>query len=214
VARAAQARGQGERLPTQHNTTQHNTTRTDHARAAAAQIFTRSNFQNGFFDTFVAKSETVLELLGKAAGGAGGEAGGTGTGAGAVVDAQKLFFDFTLDSIAQIAFGVETRCLDPSSERLPFALCFDRCQQLLMKRMIDPVSFLNPLSASEREIRRCTKVGGNGNGALVQSGVWCLVSGVWKKKATPAHAAPISRCPRYRRSHHTHSAHALLPVSH
>jgi cytochrome P450 len=112
-------------------------------RKTAAKMFTRRNFRDGFFNTFLSHGSKVLTVLEGLKG--GGEE---------CIDFQSLFFKFTLDSIAEIAFGADTGCLDGTP--LPFAIAFDKAQTLCMSRLISPLSFANPYSAQECAIRECT----------------------------------------------------------
>jgi hypothetical protein len=44
-----------------------------------------------------------------------------------------------------------------SERQIPFIAAFDRCQDMCLRRMVDPVSWLNPLSTLESGIRSCNK---------------------------------------------------------
>jgi cytochrome P450 len=54
------------------------------------------------------------------------------------LDIQDLYFRYTLDSFAQIAFGESTGCLSDGAP-LPFATAFDAVQKNVSQRFFDPM---------------------------------------------------------------------------
>eukprot|EP00455_Lapot_gusevi_P057389 TRINITY_DN9763_c0_g2_i5.p1 TRINITY_DN9763_c0_g2~~TRINITY_DN9763_c0_g2_i5.p1 ORF type:complete len:344 (+),score=126.78 TRINITY_DN9763_c0_g2_i5:572-1603(+) len=74
------------------------------------------------------------------------------------VDMQDMFFRFTMDSIAKIAFGKTLGCL--TSEKVEFADAFDRAQFLAEKRFYSPIWKLERWwgTAAEKELASCVKV--------------------------------------------------------
>ena len=94
-------------------------------RKTASNIFTQRNFRGDFFDTFVLHGKKVVRIIDEA------------TRTNKPFDIQKLMFNFTLDSIGHIGFGVNLGCLDGNPAK--FAKCFDRAQHLSFMRFVDPL---------------------------------------------------------------------------
>ena len=94
-------------------------------RKTASKIFTGRNFRGMFFKIFVNHGKKVLRIMEDAS-----EAGGS-------FDAQRIMFNFTLDSIGQIGFGADLGCLDGAPSE--FALAFDKAQHYSVSRFVDPL---------------------------------------------------------------------------
>ena len=84
-------------------------------RITLAPMFTNNNFKRLMRDTFITKADRLVELLGKVAdegergeGKAAAKNAEGGGGSGGMVDMQRCFFAFTMDSIQQIFFGRDT----------------------------------------------------------------------------------------------------------
>lgn len=76
---------------------------------------------------------------------------------GGDVDIQRLYFAFTLDSIGEIAFGVNIGSLHNPDH--PFARAFDTAQKLCEARFFSPVFELAPcLHPREWRLRRAVRV--------------------------------------------------------
>jgi cytochrome P450 len=97
-------------------------------RKTGVKMFTRKLFGTFINDVFMSHSRTLLDRL-------------SGLN-GAEVDIQDLYYKFTLDSIGQIAFGVELGCL--KQDAVPFADAFDTIQNRVVDRMMNPLLHLFP----------------------------------------------------------------------
>ncbi|EFJ22054.1 hypothetical protein SELMODRAFT_151517 [Selaginella moellendorffii] len=75
-------------------------------------------------------------------------------------DFQDISMRMTLDSICEVAFGVELNTLSPSLPAVPFAASFDRVNELIVRRLIGPVwKILRALNlGSERELKNQIQV--------------------------------------------------------
>ena len=72
---------------------------------------------------------------------------------GRSIDMQQVFFNYTLESMGEIGFGVELGCL--SSKASPFSEAFDAAQSLTMARVFDPLWKLKRalcIGKNEREL--------------------------------------------------------------
>jgi len=58
---------------------------------------------------------------------------------GRSIDAQGIFYRFTLDSFGEIAFGKSFGCLDNFEREVPFAAAFDRLNHGVAGRVLSPV---------------------------------------------------------------------------
>lgn len=58
---------------------------------------------------------------------------------GMQVDAQDVFYSFTLDSFGEIAFGKSFGCLDDPEKEVPFAKAFDRLNHGVAGRFNNPM---------------------------------------------------------------------------
>eukprot|EP01006_Ploeotia_vitrea_P023657 TRINITY_DN56214_c0_g1_i1.p1 TRINITY_DN56214_c0_g1~~TRINITY_DN56214_c0_g1_i1.p1 ORF type:complete len:625 (+),score=308.98 TRINITY_DN56214_c0_g1_i1:27-1901(+) len=79
------------------------------------------------------------------------------------IDMQRRFFEFTIDSIGQIAFGVDLQTLGKESnqECAAFARSFDRAQQLMERRLTNPLWHIGkvfPFFGGERELKDHVRV--------------------------------------------------------
>jgi cytochrome P450 len=97
-------------------------------RKTGVKMFTRRAFGTFIADVFLKHSQTLWTRL-KATN-------------GAEIDIQDLYYKFTLDSIGQIAFGVELGCLEQNV--VPFADAFDSVQNRVVDRMMNPLMLLFP----------------------------------------------------------------------
>ncbi|KAI5067023.1 hypothetical protein GOP47_0017551 [Adiantum capillus-veneris] len=76
------------------------------------------------------------------------------------VDLQDLFMRLTLDSICEVAFGVDPESLSPELPSVPFANAFDEANRLIIRRYVDifwKVKRALNLGAEAR-LRRCVQV--------------------------------------------------------
>eukprot|EP01139_Manchomonas_bermudensis_P006862 Amastigsp_a178387_34.p2 type:complete len:493 gc:universal Amastigsp_a178387_34:1488-10(-) len=94
-----------------------------HQRKLASHIFSVRQLRDYMTGVFQHHSSVFCELLERAA------------DDGAVVDLQAMFFGFTLDSFAEIAFGENLESLRRPSE---FGAAFDTAQSLINARFFDP----------------------------------------------------------------------------
>lgn len=93
-------------------------------RKTAANIFTTSKFKTFVEDVFRKDMTLFKERLAEFARSA------------KEADLQDLFFRFTLDSFAEVGFGVSTGSL--VSGKVPFADAFDHLQSVMDERFINP----------------------------------------------------------------------------
>eukprot|EP00878_Enallax_costatus_P017397 GHUV01018271.1.p1 GENE.GHUV01018271.1~~GHUV01018271.1.p1 ORF type:complete len:223 (+),score=37.08 GHUV01018271.1:947-1615(+) len=84
-------------------------------RKLATNIFSVKSFKRYMDEVFAAKLGLLINRL------------ATSASTGAPVDLHELMYCFTLDSFAQIGFGVDPGCLT-SQDKVPFAAAFDRAQ--------------------------------------------------------------------------------------
>ncbi|KAG0297877.1 hypothetical protein BGZ98_000388 [Dissophora globulifera] len=92
----------------------------------ASNIFNVKSFRTYTSDVFCREAELVIEYLAKAA------------DSGKVVDLQSIFYLFTLDAFGEIAFGQAFGCLKDPNRDVEFASAFDRLNQALSLRIINP----------------------------------------------------------------------------
>lgn len=90
-------------------------------RKVASNIFSRNNFNEGMAEVFMRKAEVLKKLLAEKA---------SSSTDGRVVDMQKLFFAFSMDSIMEIFCGIPTFTL--TGGECTIATEFDNAQKLLM----------------------------------------------------------------------------------
>jgi len=88
-------------------------------RKIAANIFTRSNFQSKFQETFVAKGHRLCNLLLEVAKG------------GQRVDLQRLFFGYTMDSAMDLLCGEKTDTM--GGEACAYGDNFDQAHRMLVE---------------------------------------------------------------------------------
>ncbi|KAJ3364277.1 Protein kinase alk2 [Allomyces javanicus] len=105
-------------------------------RKAASQIFSVRNFRDHMLHVFSRHARTLVDKLDDAA------------AKGTVVDLHDWFHRFTLDGMAEIAFGSPIDSLKAVAP-LPFAVAFDRAQAITNKRMI--------MGVTQRQIARLRK---------------------------------------------------------
>lgn len=94
-------------------------------RKVASKIFTGANFNSFFAEVFLKNSRRLVDILDDYA-----------ANPTQAVDMQKLYFNFTLESIGEIGFGVELGCM--SDKPSPFSNAFDTAQSLCVERFFDP----------------------------------------------------------------------------
>jgi len=113
-------------------------------RKTASHMFSEKVLREDMTAMFHRHGATLLSVLAECA------------RAGQVVDLQDMFFRFTLDSIAEIAFGQNLDALH--CPKHPFAVAFDRAQHLCARRSISPPFIWKTLKCfqcgEEREITR------------------------------------------------------------
>ncbi|KAF8948553.1 hypothetical protein BGZ47_004289 [Haplosporangium gracile] len=96
-------------------------------RQHASKIFTIKAFRQYTNDVFVQEAQRAINYL------------DTFADTGKIVDLQRLFYCFTLDSFGEIAFGEVFGCLDDPSQDVEFAAAFDRLNYDLSGRFFSPV---------------------------------------------------------------------------
>ncbi|KAF9083657.1 hypothetical protein BGX29_002989 [Mortierella sp. GBA35] len=96
-------------------------------RKNASKIFTVKAFRQYTNDVFVQEAQRAINYLDKVA------------DTDKVVDLQRLFYCFTLDSFGEIAFGEVFGCLDDPDKDVEFAAAFDRLNHGLAGRFLSPV---------------------------------------------------------------------------
>ncbi|KAH7060291.1 cytochrome P450 [Linnemannia elongata] len=96
-------------------------------RQHASKIFTVKAFRQYTNDVFVQEAQRAVNYL------------DTFADTGKVVDLQRLFYCFTLDSFGEIAFGEVFNCLDDPSKDVEFAAAFDRLTHDLSGRFFSPI---------------------------------------------------------------------------
>jgi cytochrome P450 len=140
-------------------------------RKTGVKIFTRRNFSTFIADTFVKHAHTLVGLLELSAQSPAqfdiqvtrtrdcSESAHSPLFATAVLvfplprrpavpPVQEMFYKFTLDSIGEIAFGVELHCLE--QEVVPFMAAFDSAQDRMIDRLTDPFLYAFPESYDTR----------------------------------------------------------------
>ena len=117
----------------------------DHAmwrkqRITLAPMFTNNNFKRLMRDTFITKAERLVELLGKVAdegergeGKAAAKTAEGGGGSNGMVDMQRCFFAFTMDSIQQIFFGRDTDTVRGKHDA--YAAAFDEAHHSMLQTL-------------------------------------------------------------------------------
>ena len=95
-------------------------------RKLASLIFTKKNFTNLMRETFEAKADILIDLLGKA------------SSQNEKVDMQSKYFCFTMDSIQRIFFGRDVSTLK-DGETDTFASSFDEAQRTLLSEIADAI---------------------------------------------------------------------------
>ena len=112
-------------------------------RKTMSKIFFKKNFENFLQRVFVRHSVVLCDVLREHA------------EAGTVVDAQKLMFAFTLDSIAEIGFGTHFNAL---RKPMNIGQKFDQAQETVFLRVLRPFFYVPVLGkllyAKERENAR------------------------------------------------------------
>jgi hypothetical protein len=93
-------------------------------RKTMSNIFFRSNFEGFLQHVFARHARVLCDVL------------RTHAAAGTVVDVQAAVFNFTLDSIAEIGFGVPFHAL---REPMPVAASFDFVQEMVALRLMRPL---------------------------------------------------------------------------
>ncbi|GAA6057630.1 hypothetical protein JCM3770_005004 [Rhodotorula araucariae] len=105
-------------------------------RKTTSRIFTGSNFKGIITNSIEKNVQTLLAIIGRHA------------DRGETFDLADLFFRFTLNSFAEMAFGQDLRALSTETdEPIPFAVAFDEAQVISNKRFTNPLwpvmEFLN-----------------------------------------------------------------------
>lgn len=109
-------------------------------RKTAAHLFSANSFRTLIAPTFEKHGHLLVSELQRV------------QASGEVVDLHALYHRFTLDSIGEIAFGVNIGSLkDPS---IPFARAFDGAQYCVDKRIFNPFWWLFPFAPNERLVKR------------------------------------------------------------
>ncbi|KAG9073273.1 hypothetical protein KI688_001065 [Linnemannia hyalina] len=95
-------------------------------RQYASKIFTVKAFRQYTNDVFVQEAQRAIDYI------------ETFADTGKVVDLQRLFYCFTLDSFGEIAFGEVFNCLGDPTKDVKFAAAFDRLNHNLSGRFFSP----------------------------------------------------------------------------
>lgn len=112
-------------------------------RKTIAKVFSTHNFNTKMYTAFSNHAAIVSKVIDRKL--------------DKEIDMQALMFQYTLDSIAEVGFGVELNSLN---ETLPFTEAFDRANELCMERFTRPLWFtaLGRIAYSgERELKRHIK---------------------------------------------------------
>ncbi|CAO3570764.1 unnamed protein product [Mortierella alpina] len=96
-------------------------------RKLASHIFSVNAFRHYTSDVFCREGQAVIEYLNSVA------------DTGRAVDMQQLFYCYTLDSFGEIAFGESFGCLVDPEKEVEFAAAFDRLNNALALRFINPL---------------------------------------------------------------------------
>lgn len=96
-------------------------------RKVASLIFTQSNFKSLFYDTFVDKSKIFIRRLENE------------VKAENVVDLQKLFFSFTMDSIEKFFMGTEVNSIE--GEMSEYGKAFDNAHRCMMEILTSNIGY-------------------------------------------------------------------------
>eukprot|EP00941_MAST-03F_sp_MAST-3F-sp1_P002685 g2685.t1 len=137
----------GNQYPEQHNAW-------FHQRKLAAQIFSRRKMNTLMHETFVGKAKVFCSVLEKSIDTKSGFGSGavlssthskTGKGingtSGVVVDMQRMFFAYTMDSIMTVFFGCNTDSLNGVSDA--FSESFDEAHRTMFRYVIGNIGFLS-----------------------------------------------------------------------
>ena len=112
-------------------------------RKTAANLFSANSFRELIYPTFERHGHMLRDEISQVC------------KSGAQIDIHSLYHRFTLDSIGEIAFGLNIGSLkDPS---MPFARAFDGAQAIVDKRVFNPLWKLMPFSADELQIKANVK---------------------------------------------------------
>ncbi|KAI9253961.1 cytochrome P450 [Phascolomyces articulosus] len=99
-------------------------------RKAASLIFNTVNFRDSFTEVFLKEINTLSEhVFDKNA------------VTGEPINFQDAIYKFTLESFVNIGFGKKLNILT-SKDKVPFAVSFDYCQDVMFNRLIDPFTNL------------------------------------------------------------------------
>lgn len=111
----------------------------------ASKVFTRKIFKTKVHDTFIQNTERLCGVIDRH------------VEDKTIVDFQKTFFRFTLDTIGEIGFGVDLNTIEAG--QVPFASAFDTVQNLIPFRMFRP-SFgpFDQVFQSERAMSKNMKI--------------------------------------------------------
>jgi cytochrome P450 len=115
-------------------------------RKTASHIFTHKALKDDMSQVFIEHGKKLLSKLEQAA------------AAKHPLDIQDLYYKYTLDSIATIAFGVDLNCLD--QDEVPFAKAFDLCQRVVDRRFFVPYWKINKFLGigDEGKLKKALKV--------------------------------------------------------
>ena len=102
-------------------------------RKTIAKIFYKNNFDGFLQKVFIKHSNTLCDVLRKHAN--GGSGGNGDDSDGDVADIQRLMYAFTLDSIADIGFGVPFNAL---TNPISVGAAFDQAQEMIFTRLFHP----------------------------------------------------------------------------
>lgn len=115
-------------------------------RKTASKVFTNNNFNTKMFSSFAKHALVVGQVLDERL-----------RGGKCTIELQEIMFQFTLDSIGEVGFGVELHSL---TKPLAFSHAFDRAQEICMMRFSSPfwdTWWGRWLYAAERELPKQLK---------------------------------------------------------
>ncbi|ORZ37545.1 cytochrome P450 [Catenaria anguillulae PL171] len=117
-------------------------------RKTASYLFHVKNFRDFMLKVFAEHTDDLTARIDTAA------------ATGSVIDLYDLLHRFTLDAFMEIGFGTPVHSLR-SDEQLPFAVAFDRAQNITSARMtMSPVQRIvtEAITGEARELNACVKV--------------------------------------------------------
>ncbi|ORY63680.1 putative cytochrome P450 monooxygenase [Leucosporidium creatinivorum] len=117
-------------------------------RKATSKIFNANNFRGIITESLDSNLEKLLAIIRRRA------------DAGEEFDLDTLFFRFTLNSFAEMAFGTDVGALSlDSDEPVPFAAAFDFAQSVLDRRFNNPFwKIVERFNGQHQKMKEATKI--------------------------------------------------------